>query len=293
MKGDFYEELNFDHVDEPEIMDAIRPFGYWDDMLCVNSFGFLKEGQLFNNYHYGFGNYSLRATLDGRGALSCCGRNLELGRGDVTFINNYEPSNVYANDEAWQFYFFNISGKPCRMFERMWNRNGPTVIHLGDMSVIEETYNALKSVGTVGLLHDLDMHRILTDLLTTLLMEHERSSAGADETTAPSWVYEAIEYISVNYRDNAMISAMADRFFNNRAYFARQFKKYTGKSPKEYQMCCRMEAAVELLRGTTLSAATIAEQTGFASPSLFAKSFREVYGQSPSEYRKNSTKNDR
>ena len=67
--------------------------------------------------------------------------------------------------------------------------------------------------------------------------------------------------------------------------FIRRFKRYTGKTPKEYQMACRMERATALLVGSDLSLSEIAARCGFASHSFFSKTFRRLYGITPTEYR--------
>ena len=68
--------------------------------------------------------------------------------------------------------------------------------------------------------------------------------------------------------------------------FSRRFKRYTGKTPKEYQIACRMARATALLADGDMSLSEIAARCGFAYHSFFSKTFKHLYGITPTEYRK-------
>ena len=89
----------------------------------------------------------------------------------------------------------------------------------------------------------------------------------------------AVTMISISYPINTVKDIMTQNSF------IRRFKGYTGKTPKEYQISCRMERATALLLGSDLSLSEIAARCGFASHSFFTKTFKRLYGITPTAYR--------
>ena len=63
------------------------------------------------------------------------------------------------------------------------------------------------------------------------------------------------------------------------------FKKYLHKTPGEFLMAYRLEAAAHLLRSTRQSITEIAYACGFNSPSYFSESFLRECGCTPREFR--------
>lgn len=69
-------------------------------------------------------------------------------------------------------------------------------------------------------------------------------------------------------------------------HFNRLFKRATGVPPSHYQIKLRLDAARRLLRETTRSVITIANDVGYSNPSHFAQMFRKATGLTPTEYRR-------
>lgn len=72
---------------------------------------------------------------------------------------------------------------------------------------------------------------------------------------------------------------------------SRAFSENLGKSVSGYLREERLRTAQWLLRSTTLTIASIAEELGFSSGANFATSFREHFGMTPSSYRKSDCVN--
>jgi len=69
-------------------------------------------------------------------------------------------------------------------------------------------------------------------------------------------------------------------------HFNRLFKRATGMPPSHFQIKLRLEAARRLLRETTKSVITVANEVGYSNPSHFAQLFRKETGLSPTDYRR-------
>jgi AraC-like DNA-binding protein len=72
----------------------------------------------------------------------------------------------------------------------------------------------------------------------------------------------------------------------SRSAFAARFAARVGKPPAAYLAHVRLDAATDLLRGTLLSVALIAENVGYASEAAFSRAFKTRYGTPPTRWRR-------
>lgn len=68
----------------------------------------------------------------------------------------------------------------------------------------------------------------------------------------------------------------------------RKLQALTGQTPSKFIRSVRLRKGLELLRGSELTIAEIAYETGFTDPNYFSRVFHEEFGRSPSEFRKRS-----
>lgn len=290
MKYHPYTTYHYDHIEEPDEFDCRQNFHTFD-LLRVTALGRFKEGPNFYYYHEGFHNYSLRLTLRGRGSLLYRDRVLMLERGDAVFTSHYGPQRISAEDGEWAFFYVNLVGPSMPYYEKYWNRGGAEIIHTEQVDELESMWEQLKAVAShTEPAAEFEINLILTRMLTILLTERERNTPRKERSVTPEWVGEAAFDIAGCCCERISIDTIATKYFVNRAYFSRQFKRYMGISPKEYQLFCRLENAAMLLQATEESVSEIAERTGFTNQSLFAKAFRDRYGQTPIEYRRYGAK---
>lgn len=72
----------------------------------------------------------------------------------------------------------------------------------------------------------------------------------------------------------------------SRTNLLRVFRQATGKSPIDYLIGLRIEAAKRLLRQGELSMTDIALETGFGDSNYFARKFRQATGRTPTAFRR-------
>lgn len=82
------------------------------------------------------------------------------------------------------------------------------------------------------------------------------------------------------------VSEMAAIVGLSESWFATVFKQTTGKSPLQWQLGRRIDAAQRLLTESELSVADIAVQLGFSDQAHLTKAFRQVAGQTPAAWRR-------
>ena len=88
------------------------------------------------------------------------------------------------------------------------------------------------------------------------------------------------------HMDEVTLPLIAKQFSYHPTYVSNLLKKETGETFSSILLKLRMERAVMMMKGTTLSNEEIATMLGYSNSSNFYKAFREFYGVSPREYLK-------
>jgi AraC family transcriptional regulator len=86
--------------------------------------------------------------------------------------------------------------------------------------------------------------------------------------------------------DPFSLAVLANLVGMSEFHFNRLFKKAMGMPPSQYQIKLRIEVARRMLRETSVSVVTIANDVGYANPSHFSQLFRKETGFTPSGYRR-------
>jgi AraC-like DNA-binding protein len=100
-------------------------------------------------------------------------------------------------------------------------------------------------------------------------------------------VSRAVETIRSEYAKNVSLKAVAESCGLTPRNLQRRFQTAFGISPQEFLIKTRVLAAMRLLSETSLTAAEIANKTGFVDASSFAEQFKHRTGMTPTEYRSN------
>ncbi len=85
------------------------------------------------------------------------------------------------------------------------------------------------------------------------------------------------------------VQALADRLFMNRSYFGAQFKKKTGKTPKEYIDETRLSVAAMMMSDLGYTATQAALATGYSDVMCFSKMYKKHFGKPPRSSMKQKT----
>lgn len=122
-----------------------------------------------------------------------------------------------------------------------------------------------------------------------LLYEHVRqkdaagAAAQAEQDVAVQ--KQMADYIYHNYPRKLTLGEIAQAGGVCKSKCCQIFKKYLRKTPGEFLMAYRLEAAAHLLRSTRQSITEIAYACGFNSPSYFSESFLRERGCTPRDFR--------
>ena len=116
----------------------------------------------------------------------------------------------------------------------------------------------------------------------------------AGTNAEPNWLAGALDpqiglALSAIHRDPGhswTVGELARASSLSRSAFAARFAARVGKPPAAYLAHVRLDAATDLLRGTSLPVALIAEKVGYTSEAAFSRAFRNRYGTPPARWRR-------
>lgn len=103
----------------------------------------------------------------------------------------------------------------------------------------------------------------------------------ASPATHAARLVQSVEYIRSHYREALDIDALSSKANMSNSTFFRQFRQLTQLSPVQYQKQVRLMEAKKLLMEKSLTAARVAIEVGYESPTQFSREYKRFFGQSP------------
>ncbi|QAU40261.1 helix-turn-helix domain-containing protein [Bradyrhizobium guangdongense] len=130
----------------------------------------------------------------------------------------------------------------------------------------------------------------ITDLLATRLLAAHSGSPPSFQPTlgglSPAILRRAIERLRSDTDADVSLAALAADAGLSRFHFCRAFKESTGLSPHAWLRQHHLEQAMNMLRETDDSIASIAAALGYSSQAAFAAAFGKLTGETPSVWRR-------
>ncbi|MGL5819300.1 MAG: helix-turn-helix domain-containing protein [Phycicoccus sp.] len=141
---------------------------------------------------------------------------------------------------------------------------------------------------TPGLGGELYLDALLDQLLVHLVRRYTPGASRHEPVSddlAGSGLTSAIEYIHDNLASPMSLSDLADVAGVDTYRLSRQFKRRTGTSPHQYLLRARVDAARQLVTGSSLPLADIAVRVGFYDQSHLNRHLRRILGVTSAELR--------
>jgi AraC-like DNA-binding protein len=118
------------------------------------------------------------------------------------------------------------------------------------------------------------------------MLEHVISTIERQEDfTPPLLIGKALDFMRANLHLEISRDETARHAGISPSHFSRLLKERTGRSFTELLRQCRVDLACDLLRGTDLSLAEVADACGFCDQSYFTRVFQDVKGVTPKPFR--------
>jgi AraC family transcriptional regulator len=126
-------------------------------------------------------------------------------------------------------------------------------------------------------------------LLLEMLAESARTSDEVHRSNAPNWLRRVRESLEDSYLEAPGLVSLAAIAGVHPVHLSREFHKHYRMTIGEYIRKRRIERASELLSGSELSLAEIANACGFSDQSHFCALFKKHSGMTPAKFRNLST----
>ena len=99
-------------------------------------------------------------------------------------------------------------------------------------------------------------------------------------------ICKILEFIDENINKKITVDELAKRFYYNRYYIMKLFKKEIGLTIFDYINNLKIYNSILMINNSNKSLLTIAIENGFYSIEYFSEIFRKIIGVSPSVYKK-------
>lgn len=236
--------------------------------------------------------------LSGRMLHYSGGHTYRLSFGDIFFARPGElhyavaaERSVYERYAFWipeDIFSFLVSGEkstvgaftdPKRGEGRVFRlRRGAEGELLERLSHLRESLSGDESMVIFGRLCE------VLSFINKSVADNEDDAYRRDEGEIPAIIHEVIRYVRDNYQTVSGIDEVADRFYINRDYLTRVFKKYMGITVHDYIRIIRINRARAMLSGGKGVTET-AYACGFNSTSYFIRVFSRSVGTTPAKFR--------
>lgn len=260
--------------------NKLLPFIFHFDIVKAQE----GEHSVFGNWHE---NPEFLFYTKGEGTLLYNKHNYKVAAGDLAIINPDCFHAVSAEREI-EYYclivdagFFRENGIPI---------DTVSYRHVVPDTGLEPVFRSIAALYTQK--PPYYCARIRAEVLALITGLTERyAMAGAEKEEFPVSVRKAISYIKANYDKDIDVEDIVKHAGFSRAYFSREFKKYTDVSLVTYLNYVRCSQARVLLGSGTVTVSQAAELCGFRNLSYFSKTYRKLMGALPSEDSRKSGKN--
>ncbi|MDL2301424.1 AraC family transcriptional regulator [Lachnospiraceae bacterium OttesenSCG-928-D06] len=228
--------------------------------------------------------YELRYTLEGEGTLNYEGKTYHLAKGEGFLIDCRKHHHYYTVGDSWKCTVFHFDGIPVMPYmDAYFNRGSvkftENIIPGYEMMQMQ----ILQKMLTHTVYREYKISCLFHLLLTELLSE----TGPMEEHTGKSEVIQnIISYMGEHYSDNITIEMLLPKFGISRTHLDREFRKYTGFSPKEYLIQIRINHAKLLLKSSSYSVEQISGMVGFNNSAHFVQMFKKLTDTTPLQYRK-------
>lgn len=135
--------------------------------------------------------------------------------------------------------------------------------------------------------HDIFAENIINCLLTGVLDLACRLPDDTNARLTGAQIRKVTQRFEASGGKRLSTVQMADAVSLSTSWFSLVFRNTTGMTPHQWQLNKRVEQARELLSGSDLSVADIADRLGFSDQAHLTRTFRQIVGETPASWRRN------
>lgn len=234
----------------------------------------------------GIDDFVVLLVLKGAGRLQLDGQRAELRSLDCTWLPPGQPHRYEADaQQAWTLAWAHLRGEQAEAYLRQIGPPG-TALALGQSELARDRFETLYAAvrAEAHPAQPLCLHAALANWLAGLA--RNRCSQEPATNTGTRRLQTLRRFLRENLHRRINLAEMAAVAGCTPNHLSALFRREIQDSPASYFLHLKMARACELLRGTDLSVAEIADALGFDDAFYFSRCFRRCYHTSPSRYRK-------
>ena len=259
-------------------------------LLYLQESGDFWAGPRYYTTREGFNSYLIKLVLSGCGTLEYKGQVYMVPPGHFLWIDcrKWQRYRTRQDEGNWHVLWVHFFGGNAQFYYDTFltqNDGSPVAAAPIDSPIFQlmPALLALDNSGSNQQKTDLEAANLLTQLVTACAMAPMTTGHAED---IPQTIQAVRLYLLQHYQEKTTLEALGARFNLNPFYLQKQFKRYVGQSPTEYQIYLRMTKAKELMRTTHKSIGEIAYEVGIDNPGYFTRRFKQQEGMTPQEYRR-------
>jgi AraC family transcriptional regulator of arabinose operon len=287
--------LNSNDIWEDAVINNSAYYNQCDDdipndsfELFVKSCGHYKLLQLPKLVTYrpqGRRDYQLIYVADGIVHFIQEQTRYQVGKGGIFIFEPNVIQNYYYNlDEKPDVYWIHFTGREVvQLLQKLGLVTGQPLQLQGKVELRELFERIIVELRFERFQFVEMAQAYLKQLLITAARHYNMDNV--EKQAYHSLFDEVIEQFHHEYQTDINIAEYAQRYHISCSWFIREFKKYTGYSPKQYITNLRIRHAKELLNNHYLSISNVSMLVGYDNQLYFSRIFHKYTGMSPSEYR--------
>lgn len=267
---------NFDHKQEGMSAESIRLI-VSPSNIARKTFLFVQEAgylEVDSSYSVSLGkldSFLLLDVVEGEGELIYEDHEYHLKADDMVFIDCKNFHKYYTRD-TWNVLYLYFNGKIARDYYSLLSKDKVSIFKIQNSKTMGSLFWQIitlhkKYNGHAEHLTSLHITRILTEMC--MFCDNELVL----DTEYPVFVNDVFHHIDHFYYEKITLEMLSQLYSVSKFHLAREFKRCSGTTIKEYLATTRINRAKALLRYSNDSIEQIADKVGFYSSSHFIKQF--------------------
>lgn len=259
-----------------------------DSLLHLQEIGRLTAKKPHVSARDALESYLFILVENGEGSLTYEGKSYSLSTGSCVFIDCRRAySHATSPGNPWTLCWCHFDGPTlARVYDKYRERGGRTVFVPENAEAFQSLWRSLFELAKgTEYVRDMKINEGLSSLLTLLMEESWHPEEAEDMASKERLVVPVKTYLDENYSRKISLDELSAKFFINKYYLTRVFKKQYGLSVNTYLLNVRITHAKQLLRFTEKTVEEIGRECGLGALHYFSRVFHEVEGVSPSRYR--------
>lgn len=255
--------------------------------LYVQEIGKLKSLVPHTSSRRNLNSLLFFVVLEGEGQVIYEGQTLPVTAGDCLWLDCSRPySHKSSLELPWSLMWVHFWGREADALYRNYIALGnPFLFRPGNTYPFTNTLTGLyREQNRRDSLSELVSHNYLTDLVTSIYLENDKTSLGTHHI--PEKFLKIRAYLEEHYAKKPDLDTLANHFYISKFHLAREFKRIFGVTIGEYLLQQRISKAKSLLRFSDLSVEEIGLQCGFSDGGYFIRVFKKEEKTTPAQYRK-------